>query len=106
MTLSIYMKGDYEELHTFRRRKNKPNSKPNKANLGERQKALELYLLIMIYYFSVTSVLSVAQTTVLISVNPCLTERNLKKQSQFIMVQRSAFRVLRKESQGQRLKQE
>jgi hypothetical protein len=29
----------------------------------------------------------------------------LKKQSQFMMVQRSTFRVLRKESQGQRLKQ-
>jgi len=32
MTLSIYMKGDYEEFHALRRRKNKPNSKPNKAN--------------------------------------------------------------------------
>jgi len=26
------MKGDYEEFHALRRRKNKPNSKPNKAN--------------------------------------------------------------------------
>ena len=38
--------------------------------------------------------------------NPKRVERvRLKKQSQFIVVQRSAFRVLRKESQGQRLKQ-
>src|SRR4030042_3495464 len=27
-TLSIYMKGDYEELHALKRRKNKANSKP------------------------------------------------------------------------------
>jgi len=33
MSLSIYMKGDYEEFQALRRRKNKPNSKPNKANL-------------------------------------------------------------------------
>jgi len=26
------MKGDYEGFHALRRRKNKPNSKPNKAN--------------------------------------------------------------------------
>jgi len=28
MSLSIYMKGDYEEFHALRWRKNKPNSKP------------------------------------------------------------------------------
>ena len=28
-----YIKGDYEEFQALRRRKNKPNSKPNKANL-------------------------------------------------------------------------
>jgi len=28
MSLSIYMKGDYEEFHALRRRKNKANSKP------------------------------------------------------------------------------
>ena len=33
MSISIYMKGGYEEFHALRRRKNKPNSKPNKANL-------------------------------------------------------------------------
>ncbi len=33
MSLSIYMKGDYEEFHALRRRKNKANSKPIKANL-------------------------------------------------------------------------
>jgi len=33
MSLSIYIKGDYEHFHAFGRRKNKPNSKPNKANL-------------------------------------------------------------------------
>jgi len=27
------LKGDYEEFHALRRRKNKANSKPNKANL-------------------------------------------------------------------------
>jgi len=32
-SLSIYMKGDYEEFHALRRQKNKANSKPNKANL-------------------------------------------------------------------------
>ena len=37
----------------------------------------------IIDYFSVASVLSVAQTTVLIGVNPCLTESYLKKQSQY-----------------------
>jgi len=36
------------------------------------------YLLFTIDYFSV------AQTTVLIGVNPCLTEGDLKKQTQFI----------------------
>ena len=43
-------------------------------------------LLFMIYYwlFLFASVLSVAQTTVLIGVNPCLTGSDLKKQSQFI----------------------
>jgi len=34
MSLSIYMKGDYEEFYALRRRKNKPNTKPNKANLS------------------------------------------------------------------------
>jgi hypothetical protein len=33
MSLSIYMKGDYEDFHAFGRRKNKPNSKPNKAKI-------------------------------------------------------------------------
>ena len=28
MSISIYMKGDYEEFHALRRRKNKANSKP------------------------------------------------------------------------------
>jgi len=28
------LKGDYEEFHALGRRKNKPNSKPNKANLS------------------------------------------------------------------------
>jgi len=28
MSLSIYMKGDYEEFHALGRPKNKPNSKP------------------------------------------------------------------------------
>ena len=28
ISLSIYMKGDYEEFHALRRRKNKANSKP------------------------------------------------------------------------------
>jgi len=28
MTLSVYMKGDYEEFHALRQRKNKANSKP------------------------------------------------------------------------------
>jgi len=32
MSLSIYMIGDYEDLWAMRRRKNKPNSKPIKAN--------------------------------------------------------------------------
>jgi len=35
MSVSIYMKGGYEEFHALRRRKNKPNSKPNKANLAD-----------------------------------------------------------------------
>ena len=30
--VSIYKKGYYEEFHALGRRKNKPNSKPNKAN--------------------------------------------------------------------------
>jgi len=34
MSLSIYMKGNYEEFHALRWRKNKANSKPNKANLS------------------------------------------------------------------------
>jgi len=34
MSLSIYTKGDYEDFHALRRQKNKPNSKPIKANLG------------------------------------------------------------------------
>ena len=34
MSVSIYMKGYYEELFGFGRRKNKANSKPNKANSG------------------------------------------------------------------------
>jgi len=33
MSLSIYMKGYYEDFYGFGRRKNKANSKPNKANL-------------------------------------------------------------------------
>ena len=33
MGVSIYMKGDYEDFQAFVRRKNKANSKPNKANL-------------------------------------------------------------------------
>jgi len=32
MSLSIYMKGHYEIFFDFVRRKNKANSKPNKAN--------------------------------------------------------------------------
>jgi len=32
MSVSIYMKGYYEEFCGFGRRKNKANSKPNKAN--------------------------------------------------------------------------
>ena len=32
MSLSIYMKGDYEEYQDLRRLKNKPNSKPIKPN--------------------------------------------------------------------------
>jgi len=32
MGLSVYMKGYYEEFHALDRRKNKANSKPNKAN--------------------------------------------------------------------------
>ena len=34
MSVSIYMKGNYEELHALGRRKNKPNSKPNKLVLS------------------------------------------------------------------------
>jgi len=37
MSLSIYMKGDYEDFQALRRRKNKPNSKPIKANLRRRR---------------------------------------------------------------------
>ena len=32
-SLSIYMKVDYEDFHALGRRKNKANSKPNKANM-------------------------------------------------------------------------
>jgi len=32
MSISISMKGDYEEFYALGRRKNKANSKPNKAN--------------------------------------------------------------------------
>ncbi len=32
MSVSIYKKGEYEDFHTLGRRKNKANSKPNKAN--------------------------------------------------------------------------
>ncbi len=32
-SLSVYMKGYYEDFHAFGRRKNKPNSKPIKANM-------------------------------------------------------------------------
>ena len=32
MSLSIYMKGDYEEFHALKAAENKANSKPNKAN--------------------------------------------------------------------------
>jgi len=32
MSVSIYLKGDYEEFNALGRRKNKANSKPNKAN--------------------------------------------------------------------------
>jgi len=33
MNAKSYMKGDYEEFQALRRQKNKPNSKPNKANI-------------------------------------------------------------------------
>ncbi len=33
MSISIYIKGYYEEFRGFGLRKNKANSKPNKANL-------------------------------------------------------------------------
>jgi len=33
MSVSIYMKGYYEDFHALDRRKNKANSKPNKANM-------------------------------------------------------------------------
>jgi len=33
MSLSIYMKGDYEEFHALKAAENKANSKPNKANM-------------------------------------------------------------------------
>jgi hypothetical protein len=32
MSLSIYMKGDYEDLYALKAAKNKPNSKPIKSN--------------------------------------------------------------------------
>ena len=35
MSVSIYMKGYYEVFYGFVPRENKPNSKPNKANLTE-----------------------------------------------------------------------
>jgi len=55
-----------------------------KKNRIQNSKARRLYyLLFTIDYFSVASVLSVAQTTVLIGVNPCLIEGYLKKQTQF-----------------------
>jgi len=34
MDISVYMKGDYEDIYGFGRRENKANSKPNKANLS------------------------------------------------------------------------
>ncbi len=37
MDVSSYMKGNYEEFYAFERRKNKANSKPNKANLHRRR---------------------------------------------------------------------
>jgi len=33
MDISVYMKGDYEDIYGFVRRENKANSKPNKANM-------------------------------------------------------------------------
>ena len=33
MSVSIYMKGDYEEIAVVWARENKANSKPNKANI-------------------------------------------------------------------------
>ncbi len=48
-------------------------------------------LVFTIDYFLVSSGLSVAETTVLIGVKPCLIEGYLKKQSQFIRVQCSVF---------------
>ena len=35
MSLSIYMKGDYEEFHALKAAKNKPNSKPIKAKQSQ-----------------------------------------------------------------------
>jgi len=35
MSLSIYKKGYYEEFHALGRRKNKANSKPNKAKQSQ-----------------------------------------------------------------------
>jgi len=32
MNVCVYLKGDYEDFHALDRRKNKANSKPNKAN--------------------------------------------------------------------------
>jgi len=34
MSISVYMKEYYEDFNALGRRKNKPNSKPNKANLS------------------------------------------------------------------------
>ena len=34
MSLSIYLKGNYEEFHALSRRENKANSKPNKLVLS------------------------------------------------------------------------
>jgi len=45
MSLSIYMKGVYEDFNAFGRQKNKPNSKPNKlvpsASSGQALSAVE-----------------------------------------------------------------
>ena len=41
MSVSIYMKGDYEVFNALGRRKNKANSKPNKANFTLQQQPKE-----------------------------------------------------------------